>query len=198
MNPVCPAGPESGSGSLCGRESFDRDAVARRAELYQYALRLTRSPADADDLVQETLLRALRSWRTFIPGTRMGPWLRTILYRAFVNQFHARRRLETLPDLDTQGVADTHFDCASVDPETEFDHQALSETLVRAVAQLSPGQQEAVELSDVEGYSGDEVAAVLGVPLGTVKSRLWRARRLLRQSLRRTATELGYGWAVAS
>lgn len=194
MSRVWPAGTGSEIGSPCDREAFDRDALGHRAELHQYALRLTRSPADADDLVQETLLRALRSWRSFTPGTRLGPWLRTILYRAFVNQFHTRGRFETLADLDTQALAERSPDSATVDPETEFDLQALRETLSRAVARLSPEQQDAVGLSDVEGYTGDEVAAVLGVPLGTVKSRLRRARRLLRRSLCSTASELGYGW----
>lgn len=180
------------------RASFEAEAAACRPQLYRYAARLTGSRADADDLVQETLLRGLQSWRSFRPGTRLIAWLGTILYHLFINQHRRRRRLVDLEVLEGPAFTGGARDGATVDPQRALGRRFLKDALDRAIDQLSAEHQEAVRLSDVEGYSGLEVAEVLGVPVGTVKSRLFRARRLLRGSLHATARELGYGLAGAS
>jgi len=178
------------------RQSFDREAAACRPGLLGYARHLTRCPAAADDLVQETLLRAMCSWRTFTPGTRMAPWLRTILYHLFANQYRSRRRRGDQPSLDADHP-DPGPAWAPGHPEGALGRVLLKETIASALDRLSPEHREAVHLSDVAGFAYAEVAVLMGVPVGTAKSRLFRARRNLRDLLRQTAEEFGYGLAVA-
>ncbi|MDX2120118.1 MAG: RNA polymerase sigma factor [Gemmatimonadota bacterium] len=179
------------------RGPFEVEAAACRQRLYRYAVSLTGSHADAEDLVQDTLLRGLQSWRSFRPGTRMAAWLRTILYHLFINQQRTRRELVGLEVLEGLAFAHGIEDGATVDPHRIVSRRILRDALEGAIDQLSPEHREAVRLGDVEGYSGLEVAQVVGVPVGTVKSRLFRARRLLQGTLQAPARELGYGLATA-
>lgn len=187
---------EKGSAMKWGRGSFDLEAEACRQELRRYARHLTRCEARADDLVQETLLRAMHSWKSFRQGSRMVAWLRTILFHLFVNDHRARSRF-----VEAEGYGEPYgeesvgawFDAEHArDPDQPFLRDALRD----ALEELSPEHREAVRLSDVEGFAGEEIAELLGVPVGTVKSRLFRARQRLRLTLSGPASELGYGLGV--
>lgn len=175
------------------RSGFEQEAVSCQPALTSYANQLTGCNAAADDLVQETLLRAIRAWRSFVPGTQMGAWLRTILYHQFVNWYRSRRRMQDWALLAEVAGPDDAPAWGVVHPEWALSRSLLGDRLEGAIRRLSPKQREAVRLAEVEGYAGNEVAALLGVTPGTVKSRLYRARRTLQEALRATAAELGYG-----
>ena len=187
---------EQGFATIEHRGSFDLEAAACRRELHQYAVSLTRCQTEADDLVQETMFRAFKSWQTFTPGTRLVAWLHTILYRVFVNQYRSSRRIDASQEVDAPIANGRASASLVIDPLPRLSRRFLGETLLNAIDVLPPEHREAVQLADVEGFSGDEVAELLGVPVGTVKSRLHRARRRLRVSLRETAEDMGYGSAT--
>lgn len=191
------APPAEGPAASEDRGSFEAEAVACRGELYRYAVCLAGSRADAEDLVQETLLNALQSWRAFRPGTRMLSWLRTILYREFVDQYRSQRRRVDLVQQADRAAPSFLRQHGQAELPGIPDHDGLTDTLERALHRLSREHRDVVQMSDVEGFSGDETAEVLGVPVGTVKSRLFRARRILQGSLMPFALDRGYALAVA-
>ena len=161
--------------------------------LYHIALRLTRSRAEAEDVVQEALLRAFRSFHRFNPGTNCRAWLFTILRNVFLNRVRTRGRevLETeMGGLDhAEMTTETHVDR---NPEEHFLQTMLHGDLDRALTTLPLAFREAVMLVDIEGLTYREVAEVVGCPVGTVMSRLARGRALLRRALVGFAREHGY------
>lgn len=169
-------------------------ALVHLDSLYHIALRLTRNRAEADDVVQETCLRAFRGFERFDPGTNCRAWLFTILRNVFLNRVrsHGREVLETeIGSLDAVEVAiDTGVKRSS--PEENFLQSVLHGDVDRAIKILPLMFREAVVLVDIEGLSYREAAEVLGCPIGTVMSRLYRGRALLRRSLRHYAREHGY------
>lgn len=172
--------------------SYETEVLPHLDVLYRVARRMTGNAADAEDLVQETLLKALRGWEGFRPGSNARAWLLTILRNAFINGYRRRKREPVTMDID---VADRHSvirDAAEADPEASFFTKLVDETVLKAVEALPEEFREALVLSDLEGLAYAEVAQVLDVPVGTVKSRLFRARRLLQRSLRDHALEQGY------
>jgi RNA polymerase sigma-70 factor, ECF subfamily len=174
---------------------FEEVALVHLDVLYRTALRLTHHRADAEDLVQETCLRAYRSFDRFNPGTNCRAWLLAILRNAFLNRVRRAGR-ELLDDEATPWEAtESAFadrGMAESNPEEEFFQTVLHGDVDRALAALPLPFREAVALTDLEGLSYKEVAEVLGCPIGTVMSRLARGRALLRRSLRRFAREHGY------
>lgn len=154
---------------------FEREALPHLRALSRTALRLARNAADAEDMVQETFLRAYRSFESYTPGTDVRGWLFTILYRVRTDGYRrAARRPQTVRALEPDQFASAaRFDDAS-DARWDLEH-GLS--LVPSVF------REAIVLRDVHEMSYDEVARTLGVPVGTVMSRLHRGRALLRQAL---------------
>jgi RNA polymerase sigma-70 factor (ECF subfamily) len=156
-------------------------------------LRLTHNRAEAEDLVQETCLRALRGFHRFDPGTNCRAWLLTILRNAFLNRVRRNGREILDPELTSR---DWEADRTAVDrrdsPEDEFFRTVLHGDVDRALRSLPLVFREAVVLADLEGLAYREIAEVLGCPIGTVMSRLSRGRALLRQMLARFATEHGY------
>jgi RNA polymerase sigma-70 factor, ECF subfamily len=174
------------------RESFEREALAHLDTLYRVALRLSGNAADAEDLVQETMLRAYRSWDRFTLGTNAKGWLLTILRHLFINEYRRKRRHPESVDLDTIEPFAVFEDVQEKDPQGAFFDRIVDDEVLRAVDQLPEAFREAVMLSDVEGLSYEEVAKVLGVPVGTVKSRLYRGRRLLQAKLYDYAVSMGY------
>lgn len=168
--------------------SFDTEALPHLDTLYRVALRLTGDAASAEDLVQETMLRALRGWGTFRPGSNARAWLVTILRNQFVSGWRSRQRDATPVDLDAVPELP---DLANPDPEGHFFAELVDEEVLAALDALPDEFREVVVLSDLEGLPYAEVAEALGVPLGTVKSRLFRARRILQERLRRYAVESG-------
>ncbi|MFI5235508.1 MAG: sigma-70 family RNA polymerase sigma factor [Gemmatimonadales bacterium] len=172
--------------------TYEAEILPHLDVLYRVARRMTGEAADAEDLVQETLLKALRGWEGFRPGSNARAWLLTILRNAFINGYRRRRREPVTLDLD---AADRHsiiHDVAGSDPEGEFFTKLVDETVLQAVDALPDDFREALVLSDLEGLAYAEIAQVLGVPVGTVKSRLFRARRLLQRALHDHAVEQGY------
>ena len=155
-------------------EEFEREALPHMRQLYGTAYRLTRNAADAEDLVQETYLRALRAFGGYTPGTNIRAWLFTILYRARTDSLRKAGRSPHTMELvdDGPGVAPAQ--------------EALAgghEEIARALNQLPEVFRTAVVLRDVDDFSYDEIAQILKVPIGTVMSRIHRGRATLRRGL---------------
>lgn len=174
------------------RAGFEREALVHLDSLYRLALRLSGNEADAEDLVQEAMLRAYRSWERYTPGTNAKGWLLTILRHLFINEYRRKRRHPESVDLDTIEPFALLDEKQEEDPQTAFFDRIVDEEVLRAVDQLPEAFREAVMLSDVEGLSYEEIAKVLEVPVGTVKSRLYRGRRLLQGKLHDYAVSMGY------
>lgn len=174
---------------------FEALALVHLDGLHSAALRLTGNRAEAEDVVQETFLRAFRSFHRFSPGTNCRAWLFTIMRNAFLNRLRkdGRQVLEADPGA-VETVSDTAqaFGAAAEDPEEQFFRSVLHGDVDRALKALPLVFREAVVLADLEGLSYREIAEVLGCPVGTVMSRLSRGRHLLRQALRQFAREHGY------
>ena len=159
--------------------TFEADALASLDSLYRTARRLTHSRADAEDLVQDTYLRAFRASGQFKAGTNLRAWLFTILHNAARNR--ARDRSREHVDVDSEVVeraSDSGVDPAA-SPESLLLNDTLTPDLQAAVDALPPAFREAVWLRDVEEFSYTEIAEMLQVPAGTVMSRISRGRRLL-------------------
>ena len=173
------------------RASFEREALVHLDAMYRVALRLTANPADAEDLVQDAMLRAYRSWDRFTLGTNAKAWLLTILRNLFINEYRRRRRHPETVDLDTIEPFAV-FEKGQEDPQGAFFDRIVDEEVLRAMDALPEVFREAVSLSDVEGLSYEEIAKVLDVPVGTVKSRLYRGRHMLQAKLYEYAVSMGY------
>jgi RNA polymerase sigma-70 factor, ECF subfamily len=173
---------------------FEQVALVHLDALYRAALRLTRNRAEAEDVVQETCLRAFRSFDRFNPGTNCRAWLFTIQRNVFLNRLrsHGREVLEAEMSGLEAAEAATEARLGAGNPEEEFLQTVLHGDIDRALKTLPLRFREAVVLVDLEGLSYREVAEVLGCPIGTVMSRLSRGRALLRQALARFAREHGY------
>lgn len=174
------------------RAGFEKEALVHLDALYRVALRLSGNPSDAEDLVQETMLRAYRSWERYTPGTNAKGWLLTILRHLFINEYRRRSRHPETVDVDTIEPFALFQEVQEEDPQGAFFDRIVDDEVLRAVDQLPEAFREAVTLSDVEGLSYEEVAKVLDVPVGTVKSRLYRGRRLLQAKLYEYAVSMGY------
>jgi RNA polymerase sigma-70 factor (ECF subfamily) len=155
-----------------------QDALRHLDALYGFALSLTRNPPDAEDLVQETYVRAYRFAHRFTPGTHLRAWLFQILRNTFLTFY--RRETRELAILDKEGsdAVEEGWDVASPPVPVGATHD-----LGRALSELSEEFRSVLLLADLEGFPLGEIAEVLDVPVGTVKSRLFRARRLLRRRL---------------
>jgi RNA polymerase sigma-70 factor, ECF subfamily len=170
-------------------ESFEREAIPHLDAVYRFALRLTRSPADADDLVQETFLRGFRSWHRFALGTRAKSWLFTICRNAFVRQRQRERRRRELAEEAADlipSVTENTPESRSPAPEPLIDGAIL-----RRIDELPDDFRQVVMLCDVGGLPYLDVANTLAVPLGTVKSRLHRGRKILQGTLASAAGDHG-------
>ena len=193
------AGDDSPPAGRLPKEGFAEEAIPWLDAVYRYAIRLTAgNRAEADDIVQETFLRAYRHWHTFQRGTSARAWLFTITRNVFLRARERQaRRPETLQseldhDLAAFAGGDALRDVTQPDPEEGFFASFIDEEVTRAVEQLPTEFREVVVLSDVEGLGYGEIAEIVGVPLGTVKSRLYRGRRLLQRALYDYAQEMGY------
>ncbi len=174
------------------RASFEREALVHLDVLYRVALRLSGNPSDADDLVQETMLKAYRAWDQYEKGTNAKAWLLTILRHAFINEYRRRTRHPETVDLDKIEPYAVFPEVQDEDPQGAFFDRIVDDEVLRAIDQLPVAFRETLVLSDVEGMSYQEIAGILGIPVGTVKSRLFRARQLLQGKLYDYAVEMGY------
>ncbi len=174
------------------REEFDAVVLPHLDLLYRTALRFTSDPARAEDLVQDTMLKAYRSRTSFQPGTNARAWLLTILRNTFINAYHRRKREPVAMDIEAMesSLRPRPDDPAAADGAF-LDH-IVDERILQALDALPQEFREVLVLSDVENLPYAEIAQALDLPLGTVKSRLFRARRLMRAELYRYAVEVGY------
>lgn len=166
--------------------------------LYSTALRLTRNPSEAQDLVQETLLKAYRFFDHFEPGTNVKAWLFTILRNTYINTY--RKTVRQQEQVDFERIEPFYVD-ATNEPEWEWTDQEALESMLRHLVQddvkqaldaLPEVYRIVVLLADLADLSYRDIAAIIGCPEGTVMSRLFRGRRLLRKSLQEFARQSGY------
>lgn len=186
-------------------EQFAELAMPYMSALYSAALRLTRNPADAEDLVQETYLRAYRGFGGFKEGTNLKAWLYKILTNTFINTYRARKRRpeqEQLDDVEDfylfRRLGGLEAVAAERSPEAEV-IEGLPDEEVKAALESLPEQfRMAVLLADVEGFSYKEIADIMDVPIGTVMSRLHRGRRALQKRLWDLAQRRGIGGGTSA
>jgi len=177
------------------REEFAALALPHMDQVYTAGLYLSRNKNEAEDLLQETFLRAYRFWHQFTPGTNCRAWLMTILHNTFKNRYRERYREqrsvdveEALPELENAANVDT----GESDPESIVLGQLLDGEVEAALKQLPVEFLEVVVLVDIQELSYEEAAAVIACPIGTIRSRLSRARRTLHAALHRYAEEHGF------
>jgi RNA polymerase sigma-70 factor (ECF subfamily) len=177
------------------RREFEALAEGLEGPLYAAALRLTRKQADAEDLVQETWVRAYRSFAQFQPGTSFKAWVFRIEMNAFLNRERRRGKEPALTDFEVgeppERAASLEGETTAEGLETLFDRH-VSDEVKRAVDDLPEEFRAVLVLISVGGLSYEETAAALNCPVGTVMSRLYRARRLLRTALREYARKEGF------
>jgi RNA polymerase sigma-70 factor (ECF subfamily) len=176
---------------------FQRDALPLLDSLYAGALRMTRNPADAEDLVQETMLRAYRSFDRFEPGTNLKAWLFRILTNAYINVYRKRQRepqkvsQEDIEDFDLYQELKDHDPQFSATPESIVLDSLVDSDITDAIDDLPEQFRLAVVLSDLEGFTYAEMAEIMDVPMGTVMSRLHRGRKALQKRLWDLARDRG-------
>jgi RNA polymerase sigma-70 factor, ECF subfamily len=175
---------------------FEQLALGYVGELYAAALRYSRNDKDAEDLVQETLVRALGAWERFEQGTNCRAWLFRILTNNFINEYRRvnKERDWVVRDEPMMSPARRY---AAHDPEGAIVDRLVGDEVLRALGELPDEFRQVVILADLKGLSYREIARTLHCPLGTVMSRLFRARRLLETSLCEYARELGIGRQAA-
>ena len=181
------------------RPGFEDEALPHLDAVYRFALRLSGSEDEAHDLVQETFLRAYRSWDQYTRGTAAKSWLFTICRNVFLRRRERSKRHDEIVEENvhrspTAGnpVNPVWVSVVEADPEGDFFESIVDERIIEAIQELPEEYRTAVVLSDVEGLPYAEIAELMGVPVGTVKSRLFRGRQKLQKVLYDYAVDEGY------
>jgi len=179
-----------------GEVTFEAEALSYMDQLYAAALRMTRNPADAEDLVQETYTKAFAAQDKFTMGTNLKAWLYRIQTNAFINTYRKKQRepkrsdAENVEDWQLAAAAE-HTSSGLASAEDAALDALGDEDIKRALSELSADFRMAVYLSDVEGFAYKEIAEIMDTPVGTVMSRLHRGRKLLREKLRDYGADRG-------
>jgi RNA polymerase sigma-70 factor (ECF subfamily) len=168
------------------RAPFEEEALGHADQLYRIALRLSGSSQQAEELVQETYLRALRAWESYRPGTNLAAWLATILRNVYLDEARRQSRRPAIEPLDDQSeyvLYDRLAAGGSPQPLDVVLNRLSGEAILEALEELPENFREVVVLVDVGDFSYQDAADILDVPIGTVMSRLHRGRRLLKRAL---------------
>jgi len=178
------------------RKSFDAQALPHMDALFRTALRMTKNTNDAEDLVQETYVKAYRFWEKFEPGSNARAWLFKIMTNVFINEYRSKSRTPTAVNVDE---LDDNFlygqlatSAPADDPEKKLFAKIFDEDVKRAIENLPEDFRLVVVLSFIEGFSYQEIAEIADLQLGTVKSRLHRGRKLLQKELLDYAIKNGF------
>ena len=181
---------------MADKANFERDAMQYAPQLYSAALRMTRNPADAEDVVQETFLKAYRAYHTFEAGTNLKAWLYRILTNTYINRYRKQQRRPS--EVELGELQDMYLyrrlgevSGASVSAEEQVLDRFVDSDIKDALESLPVHFRMPVLLADVDGFSYKEIASILDIPIGTVMSRLHRGRKALQQKLWRLAEERG-------
>ena len=178
------------------KKRFERDALQYMNQLYAAALRYTKNPEDAQDLVQDTYAKAYTSFHQFEPGTNLKAWLYRVLTTTFINTYRKDQRRPQTSDSELEdwqiAEASSHTSDQGKSTEDVVLENLPDSDIKQALAEIPEEFRMAVYLADVEGFSYKEIAEIVGVPSGTVMSRLHRGRKQLREKLTDYARERGY------
>jgi len=172
---------------------FEREALCWLPDVSRFALSLTRDDTEADDLVQDTYLIAYEHWGQYVPGSQCRAWLFTICRNHFYrSRIRAERQVPTeAPEMEALAAAAVHSGARAEGLDDVFERSEVMDAIEAAIAELPAPFRDVVVLVDVNDHTYDTASAVLGVPIGTVRSRLFRARRLLQEQLIDHARDAG-------
>ena len=178
-------------------ERFEREALPLLDQLYGGALRMTRNPADAEDLVQEAYMKAYQGFRSYKPGTNLKAWMYRILTNAYINNYRKAQRRPAeyaTDDITDSQIAETASHTSSGLRSAEVEAMALlpDEEIRAALMDLNEDYRMVVYYADVEGLPYKEIADIMATPIGTVMSRLHRGRKQLREALKDVAKDRGF------